>query len=438
MSSPLDPSANVLAELAESYLADGRPWVVAYSGGKDSTLVLQLVYQTLINLGPDATKPVYVVSSDTGVEPPNVAAHVEAVLLAVEDDAVRRGLALRCHLVRPTLEEGFWTKLIGKGYPPPTRWFRWCTTNMKIKPSRRAIDQIVAEHGSVVLLLGSRRAESSSRAARMDGRRTNLRNLNPHHEIPNAFVSTPIADWSDDEVWQYLYEHNPPPWGAPHDRMLTLYRQAVGGECPIVMDLDTPSCGGSRFGCWVCTVVKVDKSMEGFIQSGEEWMAPLAAFRDWLKAYRDREGTRMAVRRDGSKGPGPFTPLARRVILKELLRCEKELLELSGKVGLRLISDQELLQIQAAWSREFDLEDTALALVRDAGRELTGGQTVPLSEDDRVMLEDIAAERDLNPALITKVLELEVDFPNLDRWGARTELRRRLAELIGAAAGAAA
>lgn len=427
-----DPIAETLEGLAESYLADGRPWVVAYSGGKDSTLVLQLVYQMLIGLGPRATKPVHVVSSDTGVEPPNVSAHVDTVLRAVKADADRRNIRLDVHLVKPTIEESFWAKLIGRGYPPPTRWFRWCTTNMKIKPSRRAIDAIVAEHGSVVLLLGSRRAESSSRAARMDGRRINLRKLNPHHEIPNAFVSTPIGDWSDDEVWQYLYENNPPPWGAPHAQMLTLYRQALGGECPIVMDLNTPSCGGSRFGCWVCTVVKVDKSMEGFIQSGEDWMTPLAEFRDWLKEFRDRPGTRLEVRRDYSNGPGPFTAASRREILKELLERER-------KVGIPHISDQELLHIQAVWSAEFDLEDSAIALAHSiGGRKLAGGEIVPLREDDRAMLEDIAMARELNPALIAKVLELEGEFPNLDRHGARAELRRQLSSLVSAAAGAEA
>lgn len=346
MSFPVDadPAPATLALMAESYLADDRPWVVAYSGGKDSTLVLQLVYETLIALGPKATKPVHVVSSDTGVEAPNVAAYLERTLAAVAADAHRQHFDLTCHLVRPKVEEGFWAKLIGKGYPPPTRWFRWCTTNMKIKPSRRAIDDIVARHGSVVLLLGTRRAESSSRAQRMDERRTNLRKLNPHHEIPNAFVATPIADWSDDEVWTHLFENNPPPWGTPHDAMLTLYRQALGGECPVVMDLNTPSCGGSRFGCWVCTVVKTDKSMEGFLQTGEEWMRPLADFRDWLKDYREQDGVRMAVRRDGSQGPGPFTAKARHKILEELLERE-------GKVGIPLISDDEIRFIQTVWSR---------------------------------------------------------------------------------------
>lgn len=426
-----DPAPETLALMTESYLADDRPWVVAYSGGKDSTLVLQLVYEMLLALGPRATKPVHVVSSDTGVEPPNVARYVERTLKAIEADGKRRGLDLTCHLVRPKVEEGFWAKLIGKGYPPPTRWFRWCTTNMKIKPSRRAIDGIVARHGSVILLLGTRRAESSARAARMDRRVSNLRNLNPHHEIPNAFVATPIAEWDDDEVWTHLFENNPPPWGTPHDDMLTLYRQALGGECPVVMDLNTPSCGGSRFGCWVCTVVKLDKSMEGFIQSGENWMLPLAEFRDWLKVYRERPDVRMPVRRDGAKGPGPFTAAARREILNELLERE-------GRVGIPLVSDDEIRFIQAAWSAEFDLENSALALARRFGRELTAEEVMPLREDDRALLDDVASEREINPAVVAKVLELEQDFPDLNAYGQRPELKRRLKELILAAAGAEA
>lgn len=416
------PEASIAA-LSESYQADGRPWVVAFSGGKDSTAVLQLVYQMLLELGSAAIKPVVVVSSDTRVEAPNVVEHVEGVLNAVAADALRRGLPLTTQLVRPSTEESFWAKLIGKGYPPPTRWFRWCTTTMKIRPSRRAIDAIVAEYGSVVLLLGTRRSESSSRAARMDGRRVNSRNLNPHTEIPNALVATPLIDWCDEDVWEFLGENNPPPWGRPHDVMLTLYRQALGGECPVVVDLNTPSCGGSRFGCWVCTVVKADKSMGGFIQSGEEWMRPLANFRDWLKVFREDQSARQTVRRDGSQGPGPFTPRAREHILHKLLECEKQ-------VGISLITDEEILWIQAAWSREFDLGHRALEIARAAGRAVGGDRCVPLSEDDRAMLEDSAAAQGINPDLVARILDMEREFPNLDVWGTKPQLKRRLEETI--------
>ncbi len=409
--------------LKEAYLADGRPWVVAYSGGKDSTLVLQLVYEVLVELGDDARKPVFVISSDTRVEAPNIVAYVEEILDAVSSDAASRGLPIDCRLVRPEVSETFWVKMLGRGYPPPTRWFRWCTTNMKIKPSRREIDKITTEYGSVILLLGSRKAESSQRKRTMDERVRNFRNLNTHHEIPNAFVLTPISDWSNDEVWEFLFEKNPPPWSHPHDQMLSLYRQAVGGECPVVIDLNTPSCGGSRFGCWTCTVVKLDKSMNGFIETGDEWMRPLANFRNFLKEFREQPGVRMDRRRDGSEGPGPFTPQARQQLFQRLLHVEHE-------VGIPLILDAEIVYIQNVWSQEFDLANSAIKAASEFGRRIEGDVVVPLNEDERSMLEDIVAERGLNPDLVDKILELEKDFPNLDRWGARPDLRRKLEGLI--------
>lgn len=409
--------------LKELYQADGRPWVVAYSGGKDSTLVLQLVYEMLVELGAAAQKEVHVISSDTQVEAPNVVAYVTAALDAVQADAIRRGLPLKCTLVRPAVSETFWAKLIGRGYPPPTRWFRWCTTNMKIKPSRREIEKITSKHGSAILLLGSRMAESSDRRNSMKSRPKNLLNLNTHHEIPNAFVMAPIASWEDDDVWEYLYENNPPPWGRDHDQMLTLYRKAVGGECPVVVDLNTPSCGGSRFGCWTCTVVKMDKSMDGFIETGEDWMRPLAEFRNWLKEYREIEDVRMLRRRDGSEGPGPFTSEARKEILRRLLSVERE-------VGIPLISDDEINYIQSTWSSEFDLTCQAMEISAKFGRVIERNADVPLDDDERVILEGIIERRGLDSDLVSNVLALEPEFPNLDRWGARPELRRRLEELI--------
>jgi DNA sulfur modification protein DndC len=357
--------SDVRDELRQAYRHDDRPWVVAFSGGKDSTAVLQLVYEMVLEIGPAAHKHVHVISSDTMVEAPNVAAYVERVLKAIQADSDARGLKLTTHMVRPDLGETFWAKMIGLGYPSPTRWFRWCTTNMKIKPSRRLIDSLTATYGSVILLLGSRRAESSGRRTRMDGRRQNARQLNPHHEIPNAFVMNPIADWSNDDVWTYLYENNPAPWGASHDEMLNLYRQAVGGECPVVVDLNTPSCGGSRFGCWTCTVVKADKSMNGFIETGDDWMRPLAKFRDDLKVMREDPDLREKVRRDGSEGSGAFTPAARRLLLKMLLDTEKQ-------VGLQLIRDEDIAYIQQIWSNDLRFTESALKIARDTGRLVEG------------------------------------------------------------------
>lgn len=411
--------------LRQLYQADDRPWVVAYSGGKDSTLLLQLVYDLLETLGNNATKQVYVVSTDTKVEAPNVASYVEATLLAIEKHANTAGLPITTRLVHPNPDEGFWGKLIGKGYPPPTRWFRWCTSNMKIRPARRAIESITRDMGSVILLLGTRFDESADRERRMKDRQSNELGLNPHHEIPNALVGTPIAHWSTDEVWEYLFTQNPAPWGSSHDFMLGLYKQANGGECPVVLDLSTPSCGGSRFGCWTCTVVKQDKSMDGFIQSGEEWMRPLSEFRNWLKVIREDVSYRMKYKRNNAEGIGPFTPDARKMILRELLETER-------KVKRELIEDADLAYIQLQWGSDFDLPgNSALRIAAEFGRKGINMEQPSLPDADQDIVEKLIESHELSPELIEKLLSLaNHKYVSLEAWGAKTAFEREIGEAI--------
>lgn len=342
-------------QLKINFLADKRPWVIAYSGGKDSTLVLQLVYEMLLSLPADKLKPVHIIASDTLVEAPVVADYVENNLRNIKQHADNSSLDISVHLVKPEIENSFWVNIIGKGYPPPNRWFRWCTTKLKIKPVRKVIESIAAEYGSVVLLLGTRMAESNNRSRQMKSRDYNDKGMNPHHEIPNALVMQPIANWTTEQVWEYLYENNPPPWESPHDEMLALYRQANSGECPVVTDLNTPACGGNRFGCWTCTVVKEDKSMKGFINAGDEWMQPLHDFRQNLKDWREESERRHQYKRDGRAGLGPFNSQTRQMILTELLDIEKQ-------VKRELICDDELIEIQKHWSAEFDVQKTALKI----------------------------------------------------------------------------
>ncbi|WP_199051915.1 DNA phosphorothioation system sulfurtransferase DndC [Aquitalea sp. ASV15] len=409
--------------IREQYEADDRPWVVAYSGGKDSTLVLQLVMELLLELGPKARKPVYVLSSDTRVEAPNVSEYVVEAMSRIENSARARNLNLHTQLVFPDIDEGFWAKMIGKGYPPPSRWFRWCTSNMKIKPSRRAIEGIVAAKGSVILLLGSRTDESANRAQSIQSFANNERRLNPHHEIPDAMVFKPIVEWTTDEVWEYLAS-NSPAWGGSHDKIIQLYRQANGGECPIVLDLDTPSCGGSRFGCWTCTVVKQDKSMEGFIATGEEWMRPLNSFRKVLIEYRDKAGMRSSVKRDGTQGQGPFTPEARKKILRELLQTERE-------VGWTLIHDDELAHVQKIWNVEFDYTNSeAISIAREFGRSISMPNFN--ADDEREdFLEKAALEADVPYELLQAILGLTKNkWPSLEVHGAKTGLERDIEKAL--------
>lgn len=421
-----DKVAGGLSALRALYEKDSRPWVVAYSGGKDSTAVLQLVYELLSELQKQgrAGKPVFVISSDTRVEAPNVAEYVSQALKRIALAAQRDGLPMTVELVSPEPSESFWGKIIGLGYPPPTRWFRWCTTNMKIRPSRRAIDAITARYGSVILLLGSRTDESVQRAMSIAIRDVTDDGLNRHHEIPNALTFKPIVDWTTDEVWEYLYG-NAPPWGGNHDFMLSLYRKANGGECPVVLDLNTPSCGGSRFGCWTCTVVKEDKSMQGFIDSGDTILQPLKDFRDWLKIIREEPERRSPLRRSGkSAGPGPFNPATRREILTYLL-------DLEAKMGFSLIEDDDLRYIQHQWSKEFDYSDSALHLAGRHGRSITMENTAASSPRDDALLDTCAVDADFPPELAHELLEkVRNSYADLGRWGAKQQLEDALSDLI--------
>jgi len=155
-------------EIRDLYLADDIPWIVGYSGGKDSTATLQLVWNALAGLPEcDRGKPVHVISTDTLVENPIVAQWVAKSLQTMRDAAEVARVPIRTHRLAPELGNSFWVNLIGRGYPAPRHKFRWCTERLKIRPSNAFITGVVKASGEAILVLGTRKAESSRRAANM-------------------------------------------------------------------------------------------------------------------------------------------------------------------------------------------------------------------------------------------------------------------------------
>ena len=195
----------VLEAIRETYAQDGRPWVVGFSGGKDSTCTLQLIWQSLKSL-PKAkrTKPIHVISSNTLVETPAIVSYIKNTIAAIEDAARQDGLNIRACIVEPRVTESFWVNVIGRGYPAPTTKFRWCTERLKIHPADRFIKDQVAAYGEVVLALGVRSAESATRAQVMALRKIEGQRLRTHKTLAGALVFAPIEDWTTDDVWSYL------------------------------------------------------------------------------------------------------------------------------------------------------------------------------------------------------------------------------------------
>lgn len=342
-------------EIIDQYLYDEhdtRPWIIGFSGGKDSTMLLQVVWNALKKIEPALlTRQIYVVCNDTLVENPRIVKFINKTLERIQKEANLNNFPILVHQTMPNLHNTFWVKLIGLGYPAPNKFYRWCTERLKIDPTTRFIKETTSMNEEAIILLGTRSAESSNRAASIKRHEVKGQRLRKHI-LPNVFVYAPIKDVTTNEVWQYLNQVQPP-WGGTHKELVTLYRNANAGDCPLVIDDTTPSCGNSRFGCWTCTVVNKDKSMEGLIDNGEEWMQPLADIRNFLIETRDNpEEWREKRRRDGSIKEGlwgPYKFTTRVEILKRILTAQKEI---EKTEGIELITHQEMVLIQYYWFRD--------------------------------------------------------------------------------------
>lgn len=416
----------LVGQVQALYRADGIPWVVGYSGGKDSTAILQVVWTAIRALPPEErTKPVFVITNDTLVENPAVAAWVHRSHDAMRAAAADQGLPITTHLLSPNVSETFWVNLIGRGYPAPNRRFRWCTERMKINPTTRFIRSVVKENGEAIIVLGARRAESTARAARIARyeQQSVRENLSPHNDLASALVYKPIVDWSDDDVWLYLMQMSNP-WGFDNKQLLTMYRTASpDAECPVVMDTSTPSCGSSRFGCWTCTVVDKDRSMAAMIQndSEKEWMQPLLEVRDLIadaeagKALRDfrRLNGRVSLF-NGRHVPGPYTQAGRAHWLRIVLEAQSWV-QANGPDDVRdieLITMDELHEIRRIWIAEkHEHEDLLPAIYTEATGKPFPGQDrfhdhFPFDAEDLQDLRELC-RTDLQYELLRELISVE-------------------------------
>lgn len=336
-------------EIQEAYLEGDVPWIVCYSGGKDSTAVLQLIFYALSELREEnLTKEMHVLSNDTLVENPAISKYLdeqlERIRLGGHEKLYKHNPSLfSVEKVKPEMRDRFWVNLIGKGYPAPNRWFRWCTERLKINPTSKYIKDSLAKHDKVVIVLGTRKAESPNRAVSMRNYGSGGRFHN--HALPNALVYTPIAEMSNDDVWAYiLFNRNP--WGSNNVDLLDIYGHACNsGECPFVIETGTQSCGRSRFGCWVCTVVDRDRSMENFVNNGAKWMEGLLDYRNWIYEIRREDSQYIPGKLAGKAKFGPFLLRVREEMLERLL-------ELQDKIGLELIGKEELGITQGLLERD--------------------------------------------------------------------------------------
>lgn len=423
-------------EIQDLYCLDEIPWVIGYSGGKDSTAVLQLIWNAIAKIPPEKRiKKIDVITTDTLVENPIVSAWVRKSIKQMNVAAIEQEMPINTHVLQPEWTDTFWVGLIGKGYPAPRGKFRWCTDRLKISPSNRFIRNVIRTSGETILVLGTRKAESTKRAHRMkkmEARRVRDR-LSPNMNLPNSLVYSPIEDWRDDEVWLYLMQWDNP-WGYSNKDLFAMYRGAsADNECPLVVDTSTPSCGSSRFGCWVCTMVSQDKSLTAMIQNDEEkeWLQPLLDFRVELdvedsrdrRDFRRRNGNVQLYERnlEGEIAiepiPGPYSKEARDYLLTRLLSVQTEIRSKAPEDmrDITLISNEELSEIRRIWLEERHEFDDSLPRIYE---EVTGepfedsrpaAERKLLGSDEWTVLEEMCEDK-MHLELMAKLLDTERQY----------------------------
>ena len=379
----------IIDELVDQFeFADesDRPWIIGFSGGKDSTVLLTLVWMALLKLKETIPnyqfkRNVYVVCNDTLVENPIITSYVDDVLKTIERAAVDSGLPIFVKKTTPKLEETFWINVIGKGYPVPNNSFRWCTDKLKIRPTSSFLHEQIDEKGDAIVLLGTRYKESASRERSMRKHEVKNQRLSPHNVSANTMTYAPIKELFLEEVW-YLIIAFPSPWGFDNSILFKIYSDASADdyECPtVVTTKEHKSCGQSRFGCWTCTVVKKDKSMTSLINNGKTWLYPLLNFRNDLQNERNISENRLDKRRNGQNAvneegmnQGSYSPEYRYSVLKRLLEAQKEVQK--EKPNLNLITHQELIAIQVLWNRDLIFNKNISELYREVyGRNAVAG-----------------------------------------------------------------
>lgn len=366
----LDQALELTAEILRQWGALYRHWALAYSGGKDSSALLAAVVY-LIDTGR-VPRPITltVLYADTRMELPPL--HATAMKILAELEA--RGVQVR--IVLPAMEDRFFVYMLGRGVPPPSNTFRWCTAQLKIEPMLAALCETAIQYGmgsmvidektgklvyrgfgdeKLMMLTGVRVGESAARDARIavscgkNGAECGQGWL--QETTPTAIADTlaPILHWRVCHVWDWLTFN-----AVDHGFSTQLVASAYGG--------DEAQEINARTGCIACNLASKDLALETILEI-EEWkrLRPLLELRA-LYAELKKPANRLRkdgreTREDGSlvSNPcrmGPLTFEARRWALGRVA-------DIQERAGVDLINAEERAKIvelidAETWPRGWD------------------------------------------------------------------------------------
>lgn len=303
-------------------------WIITFSGGKDSTSSIVVSLETALERA-GKVKRIDIVYADTLIEIPTIRNFAVSFLRKLKNLSRIGHLPLKFHITKPEIQQRFWVRMLGKGYPPPHQRFRWCTKRLKIDPVEKSLKGFIQPNRTVIIT-GVRFGESNGRDKRLSqscsrGGECGQGIWFTHSNRLKAGYLAPLINWSNCDIWDFLTLYAPE-MGYPTTNLEQVYN---GHE--------------TRFGCWMCTVVRQDKAMEKTIAQ-PKWnhLAPIAEFRNYV--WRATRGSETRERREDGL-PGRLKLGVRKNLLNRLEQVQK-------KVGFELISEEEILEIRKLWKHK--------------------------------------------------------------------------------------
>ncbi len=415
------------------YTTDDRPFCVAYSGGKDSSVLVYLTVKMLKNLikkNIPLNKEILIINSNTLAELPPVLKHLENSLIKIQNYADLYKLPIKVKEVKPETKNTLNVQLLGVGMPPPSNQLRWCTDKLKVFPIDKEI-KVNFPDGKFISVIGTRRDESFSREARIIKKTVKDTDLKLNDRYKNASNLMPIEFWSTKDVWEYLFKQSNDLMDI--DFLWKIYSDASGKdtkECTFVgaggkhIEEGKIGCGVSRFGCWQCYMVRdQDKSLDGLMLSGYQNIDLYKKYRDWFwnitqqgwektrDVYSHRHQGRDLYNKGDESNPKYGMTMPKGLTLKIRKEAFLRILDLQSKLKEEIIKEKEIILIQERWLLEGDLTLTAFKIAKKYNYKFN---SYSLVQDQRKAIKE--AKQFYKENLNKKEIKKEFDISTLKRF----------------------
>lgn len=349
-------------------LLSGYMGVSAFSSGKDSSAVLNLVVTEIASIiaehGEDAVNLLTILNGNTLIDNPEVERVLEQTLADLEDYCKTHGVRYQFHQSKPNLLSSWQVKILsGRNYPVfANKKNRDCSIDLKVNPLKilkKKVFSVLQETGEPLTFMGTRLAEGKSRKERMEARGESAEEVWGDDDK----MLSPLADWSDEVLWGYLHAVNTGVEEGVSDfqHLIDLYTD--GSVCQPV-DLERGLLPECRTGCLTCCVGR-DKSLEAMLENNPikyGYLREVNRLQRYLLNTQYDWNRRQWISRTINKygyikvQPDTYSPEFLEELALIMLSIDAEEINRAAAKGMpprfTLLGPQEIIAIDALWSSQ--------------------------------------------------------------------------------------